>query len=881
MSKLLHRLLFLFRRRRLDRELDEEMRFHLEMKARANRQAGLAADEAAYAARRDFGNPTLLKEASREAWGWASLETLAQDLRYALRTLRKNPGFTAVAVLTLALGIGANTAIFSVVDAVLLRPLPFKEPERLVMIWKSNPQRGIPYMFASPPEFADWREQNRAFEGISAFTLADLNLAGGAEPERVHGVRVSANLFSLLGAEPTLGRAFRAEEDQPAGPRAVVLAHSLWQRLFGGSPRVLGETLALDGETHTVIGVMPRGFQFPPPIALEGIASPLPAELWVPLRLHPDPTARGAHYLSVIGRIRGGISPATAQSDMTAIARRLAQEYPRTNAGWDIAVVPLTEQVFGKVRPALVALLGAVGFVLLIACANVANLMLARGAARQREMGIRAALGAGRGRLVRQLLTESALLALLGGVAGLLLSRWAVPLVTALGPAGIPRLEEVRADWALLGFALAVTALAVLLFGLAPALEASRPQRLAEGFGGRGSGASPAPHRLRRALVAAELALSLILLVGAGLLFQSFLRLRSVPLGFQPENVVTLSVRLPQATYREDQQRVRFFDEMHRRIAALPGVRSAGFINTIPLGSDRQGTVFVVEGRPAPPPGQENRANFSLVSHDYFRAMGIALVRGRLFTAGDAAGTEPVVLVSETLVRHYFPNEDPVGRRLILAGPRRIVGVVADERHDSLEAGFRPNLYLPYAQAPGARSLTLVLRSGGDPALLVPAVRAQLRELDPGLPLYDVRTMNQVLTVAAAQPRLQTCLFLVFAGIALALAVVGVYGVVSYSVTERFHEIGVRMALGARAPEIFGMIVRQVMRLALAGITAGLAGAFLLTRYVSALLFEVSAADPLTFAAVPLILAVTALSACCVPARRATKVDPMEALRYE
>ncbi|HZN12569.1 MAG TPA: ABC transporter permease, partial [Blastocatellia bacterium] len=769
---------------------------------------------------------------------------MSQDLRYGLRMLWKNPGFTVVAVIALALGIGANTAIFSVVNAVLLRPLPYEESARLVILSERSPQ--LEGMSISYPNFTDWRQQNGVFEQIAVFRRQSYNLTGTGEPERLTGGQVSADLFPALRVKPALGRAFRAEEDQPGGEPVAILSHGLWQRRFGGDPQILGRALVLSGRSYSVVGVMPEDFNFPSRV-----------ELWTPVGQEsgqPSWQNRGNHPgLYGVARLKGGVTIDRARAEMDAIAARLEQQYPQSNTGNRVSITPALENVVRDIRPALLVLLGAVGCVLLISCANVANLLLARAAARQKEMAIRTALGAGRWRVVRQLLTESLLLALLGGGLGLLLARWGVRLILAVSPDSIPRAREIGLDGRVLGFTLLVSLLTGVIFGLVPAWQASKPD-LNETLkdAGRGSTGGLRRQRFRSALVVAEVALALVLLVGGGLLIRSFYRLQQVNPGFRPERLLTFQVALPSAKYSEDQPRINFYNQTLERLGALPGVESVGAATGLPLGNNGWQTSFAIEGRPDPPPGQRPLTETAIVTTDYFRAMGMTLVKGRAFGEPDRKGSPPVTVIDERFAELHFPNEDPIGKGIRFGGRggdnpvTTVVGVIRRVKMEGLATDSnRVQSYRPYLQQP-ANGMTVVMRAAGDPGQLAQAARQHVLAVDPDLPIFNVRTMERIWDDSVAPQRLNTLLLGIFGGVALLLAAVGIYGVMSYSVTQRTHELGIRMALGARPRDVRALVVRQGMTFVALGVGLGLAGALVVTRWMASLLYGVSASDPLT-----------------------------------
>jgi putative ABC transport system permease protein len=801
------------------------------------------------------------------------MQTLWQDLRYGARMLLKKPGFTLIAVVTLALGIGANTAIFSVVNAVLLSPLPYTEPERLVWIW-GNFRGGTNTASVSQLDFLDYREQNRSFEHLGAFSSenAFVNLTGGGEPERLRASVVTANYFDIFGVKPALGRGFTAEEEQLGRHLVVVLSYGLWQRRFGGDPSIIGKTIMLNDRSLNVLGVMPAGFQ--PPQA---------AELWAPMPLSAPVNNRKSHSIRPIGRLKPGVTIGQAQADMDAVARRLEEQYPDTNAGWNWRLVPLQERMVGNIGQSLWTLFGAVGFVLLIACANVANLSLARAASRSREIAVRAAIGASRRRVARQLLTESLLLSLFGGALGVLVGMWGLEFLLWISAGNIPPWARAGIDARVLVFTSLATLLTGLLFGLAPALQSSKPnliETLKEGGHSATDGAGR--NRLYSLWVVSEVALAVVALVGAGLLVRSLIRLQQVDPGFDAENVTTLRIDLPGARYQQSEQVIGFYEQFKQRLAALPGVEAVGMISQLPLSGQRNDSSFRVEGRPRNP-NEHVTADDRSVDHDYFRAMKIPLLRGRQFTEEDARTSGKVVIVSDTTARRFFPNEDPVGKRLLMGDqetPYEIVGVVGDVRHRALHMGAYQTMYFPWLRE---RGTNLVIRAAAPPANLAADVRKALLAVDKNLPVSAIKPMEELLGDSVAQRRSNTYLLSAFATLGLILAMIGVYGVMSQAVTQSTHEIGVRLALGAQTRDVLGLVLREGMKLALVGLAIGLLSALALTRLVAvqSLLFEVSGADPVTFAAIAVLLTGAMLLACYLPARRATKVDPIVALRCE
>ncbi|MBD0372279.1 MAG: ABC transporter permease [Pyrinomonadaceae bacterium] len=809
---------------------------------------------------------------------------LIQDLRYGARMLVKSPGFTIVVVLALALGIGANSAIFSVVNSVLLRPLPFNEPQQLMMVWGASKNgEGADHIVLSVPDMQDLRSQSQTLEYVVPFYSSGTTLSsGGDDSERVFGAVSSADLFPALDIKPLMGRVFTREEDVPGGPPVVIISQNLWQRAFGSDPSIVGKEIKLGSKLVTVVGVMPASFRFP-------LQRERP-DYWQPISTSPSYIAtkdkRDTRSLRVLARLKPGVTMQQANEELATISRRLEEQYPDSNTGFALSVTPLHEDLVGQVRPALLVILGAVGFVLLIACANVANLLLARAASRQKEIAIRTALGAGRLRIVRQLLTESLLLAVMGGGLGLLLATWGLDLLVAASPSDLPRVKEIGLDTKVLAFTAAVSILTGLLFGLAPALSASRldlNESLKEGS--RGSTEGSRRNRLRSLLVVSEVALSLVLLVGAGLLIRSFISLLNTSPGFDAEAILTVDVPLSRAKYPEAGQQVTFVQQLLQRTKEVPGVASVAAVNILPLSGNGRESSFTIAGRPAPPQGQEPDAEASTVTPGYFRTMGIPLMRGRAFNEGDKKDAPPVVIISEALARMNFPGEDPLGKRLVIRDdmpPFEIVGVVGDIRHEKLETETHPEYYLSFYQIP-ERQVNLVVRaaSPAEPASLQMAVRNAIKQVDKDQLIWEMKTMEQWRAESVARRRFNMMLLGIFAALALLLAAVGIYGVMSYTVTQRTHEIGIRIALGAQTRDVIFMVVRQGMSLALLGIGAGLLAAFGVTRVMSSLLYGVTATDATTFAAVTLGLAGLALLACLIPALRATRVDPMTALRYE
>jgi putative ABC transport system permease protein len=852
-----------------DDDLERELRAHLDLEAEELRAAGSGPREAVHAARRTLGNTTLLKEAIREMSGWTSLERLTQDLRYGVRLLRRSPGFSIVAILTLALGIGANTAIFSVVNAFLLRPLPFADSSRLMRLWSNTGS------ITSYPNFLDWKTESRSFEQVEAYVPRSFNITGGDRPVHVSGLRTSGGLLQLLQVDPVHGRTFIPDEIQPGRDHVVLLSEGLWQSRFARDPGVLGKTVKLNDEIFTVIGILPSTFQFPPDH---------PADIVLPLPPDPD---RGHGFVNVVARLKAGATLTQAQVEMDTIAKQEQLQYPNYNKDTGVRVLSLRDSCAINFRPALMIFSSAVGFVLLIACANVANLFLARTAGRHRELVVRAALGAGRLRLIRQLITESAIVGLAGGAVGLLLAYWGMEgLVTLVRSTfATQALDTVSIDATVLAFTLFLSLAVGMIAGLAPAFGASRldvNDTLKEGS--RGLTGNRRRNRIRGTLVVAEIALALVLLIGAGLMIKTFVLLNNVDAGIRAENVLTLNLSIGGKKYAETQARAPFVSQVLHRVEQLPGVESAAVVTDTPLTNNSDSIGFSIEGRPDPGPNLKIDLNVNVVGPGYLRTLGIPLLKGRDFAERDTMGTPLVALVNQSLARKYWPNQDPVGARISSDGKTwaTIQGVVGDVRQVGLSAEPVPEVYLSYLQDPFAWPyLTLLVHTSVDPVKLAGSIQSAVWSVEKDLPITSVATMEKIRSRSIAQPRLTALLLSVFAALALILATVGIYGVMAYSVTQRTHEMGLRMALGASAPDVLALVVGQGMLLAAIGVALGIAGAFAMTRVLEKFLWGVRPTDPVTFTAVSLLLAAIAILASYLPARRATHVDPMVALRYE
>jgi putative ABC transport system permease protein len=807
------------------------------------------------------------------------MQFLAQDLRYGFRSLVRNPGFSAVAILALALGIGPNSAIFTIVNAVLLKPLPMPEPNRVVMIWQTLLKSGFDQMPVSANDYLDWKRQAHSFaEMAAAFAIPEygLNISGAGEPERVGAALGSKEFLPALGIKPVVGRNFLPEEDRPGGPAAVLISHALWQRRFHSDPSAVGRTLTVDGVPRTIVGVVPHE-----------LGELVAADVWLPTAIDPNRGERGNHNYGVVARLKPGVTVKQARAEMMVIATRLEREYPATNNGWGITLFPMAEMFSGRIRPVLLVLLGAVGLLLLIACANLANLLLARAATRQKEIAIRGALGAGRQRIIRQLLTESLVLALAGGALGLVLAAWSIRLLRGVVPDMFPMMRHMSVDARVLVFTLGICVLTGLLFGLAPAWKASRTDlnTTLKEAGGRSENAGGS-QRIRGVLLGSEVALAVLLSVSAGLLLRSFMRVMAVNPGLRTENIVTMNLTLPEVKYDTPRKRATFYKTLGERVDALPGVRSSGAVVFLPLRvsilSFRIGVSrFQIEGRPPVAEDQQPMADYRAATPGYFRTMEIGLRQGRLFDDHDDLDAKKVALVNETMVRREFINDNPLGRRIVINGAaREIVGVVADAKLYGLDAPVEPAIYVPHGQQANT-SMGLVVRTDGDPGATAGAVRREILKLDPEQPISDVRTMQKVLADSLMLRRVSMLMLSVFAGLALTLATVGIYGLTAYAVSRRTHEIGLRVALGASQAQILRLVAGSGLASSVIGAAIGMAAAFQLTRALAGMLYGVTATDPLVFAVVPALLIAVSLVASYVPARKAARIDPLVALRYE
>jgi putative ABC transport system permease protein len=886
------RVAYLFHRSRNAANLEEEMRLHMDLRAQKLRRQGAAPTQAAYAAQRQFGNRTLLGETSSELWGFGAWQRLAQDFRHAFRSLRKTPAFTVVAVLTLALGLGMNTAVFSVVNAVIIRSLPYREPGRLISLWEESTRQG-PNQFSSSGSNAggagganrttvsvanllDYRH-SRAFTGLAGFAYTQTNLTGDGTPERLLGEAVTANYFELLGVQPEQGRVFLPEEDTPDASPVVLLTHDFCLRRLGSDTGVLGRTLMLDGRPHTVIGVLPRSFQ---PVGQFG--QPNRVEFFVPAAYTPDlVVGHGDHEIGVLGRLQPGSSVSSAQSELDAVSARLAQRFPDSNRGMRAAIAPLQDDLIRRVTDSLQALLGASALIVLITCVNVANLLLVRAIARRHETSVRFALGASRLRIVRQFLAESLLVAAGGCAAGIVLGRVLMRLLVIAAPTNIPRLNSVTMDWRVFAVATAIATVTGIAFGIVPAWQASRTRPAESLKSSQRKTGGKSQVRWRSALTVAEVALSMILLVGAGLMLKDFVQVLGVDLGFQPDRVLAMSVPLPKLRYPTADDRLRFFQQLEERVRALPGVRSVAFANNFPLRGGWGTGIAVDDGSP-----DTRDADSQAVSPGYFETLGIPLLRGRLLVAADQAGQPHVAAVNQAFARQFFPTADPIGRRLRRGskGPWvTIIGVVNDIRRAGKTAEIKPQVYLPAAQTDiyPVFIADFAVRTAVDPHQLINAIQQQVWAIDKDQPVTAVRTMDEIIALSVAERRFQTLLLLLFAAVAVSLAMIGIFGVLSYSVSQRTSELGIRIALGAKPGSILALVMKQAGGLIAAGVVVGLAGAYALTRYLQSLLFNVKPSDWQTYAAAVLLLAAVSAAASLIPARRGSRVDPIVALRYE
>jgi len=891
-SDLLFRARALVRRKAVDADLDDELRAHLDAQIQKHQRAGLSHEEAVRRANIEFGGLEQIRADCRDARGVSLIETVAHDLRYAARVLRKDPSFTLVAVLTLALGIGASTSVFSVVNAILLKPLPYPEVERVVFPWRIPPPAfnvGADEIPWGRVDFLAFSEESRTFDALGAFLGEALNLTGAGEPARLDGARVSEGFFRSLGVSPQLGRVFRADEDRPGHELEAVLSDQVWRERFGGDATIVGRTVNLNGSAYTIVGVMPPGFAFPQAAGMPGsFALPKRTELWVPLALARSGRVRGEpSELAVVGRLAPGVTLERAQAELDLFARRMERELPQAKGWFNSRVTPISRQLAGETRRPLLLLLAAVAVVLLIACSNVANLLLTRSIARTREFSLRAALGAARTRLIRQLVTESVLLAMIGGLGGVLLAYGGVTFAKTFGPSNIPRLADVRIDrWVLL-FAIASSALSGVLFGLAPAWAAARDLLISSlkdgghraGQGGRGS-------RLRSALLVTQVSLALVLIIASGLLVRTFSHLLAADGGFNPDRVLTFELTLPPTSYTSVEKIVATYEAALQRLQAIPGVESAGIGETVPMGGAGESTGLRIPDRPQSSEATPPYANYTIVSPRYFAAVGTAMLQGRDFLDTDTADSPPVAIVNAAMARKYWPGQDVLGKQVgVPINPfnMTVVGIVSNVKHLSIREEPGPEIYVPYTQKPwpSMQTMHVAVRSKAAPAAMMGSIRAAIRSVDPELPVAGVATLETLVDDAMAQPRFSMLLVSGFGALALVLACVGLYGAVSYSVTSRTQEIGIRLALGAPRRRVFALVLSQCLRITGAGIAIGLALALVLLRAIAGFLYGIEATDPATFASLSIVLLSVALLACYLPARRAARVDPLVAMRAE
>jgi putative ABC transport system permease protein len=889
LSDLMFRLRALFRREAVEAEMDEELRSHFEKQVEKLVASDFSREEAVRRARLEFGGHEQLQEECRDARGVSVIETLFQDVRYALRMMRKSPSFAAVAILTLALGIGANTAIFSVIDSVLLRPLPYKDPAGLVMVWENNSQHPNPHNTVSPPDFLDWQNRNSSFAEMAALFDERDNLTGNGLPQEVIVQDVSANFFSVLGVNPILGPGFRAENGQAGHDKVVILSYGFWKERFAGDSGIIGKTIILDGHAQTIVGVAPRDFTW---FIKDGSFTGAKPQMWSPFVFPASFSDRKGigRFLSVVARLKPGVTVAQAQTQMNAIAARIAEEYPDFNGYWGANVVPVRDQISGELRPALLILFGAVAFVLLIACANISSLLLARGSAREREIAVRTAMGASPWRIANQLLTESIVLALIGGAIGVALAIWGTDLLLAASPKNLLDLRSIPLDWRVLSFAAGATLVAGLLFGFLPSYISAHSgisETLKEG--GRGSSAGKQKRFARGAFVVAQMCLALVLLAGSGLLIRSFIRLVGVDPGFDASHLLTFKVSLPSSKYGKDPACLAFFHQLLARISRLPGVRSVSMNSFPPFSGLGSATGVHVLSQPERSLMDLPVAAVRVVGPDYFSTMQIPLHAGRTFSEQELTETRHVVIINQAFADQYLKDVNPLGQKAVIYmksleesqnTPSEIIGVVGDVRQMGLDTPAEPTVYWPHPELIMS-GMTILVRTVNDPLTLVSAVRNELQQMDPEQPMAAIATMDQLLAGSLSRSRFTMLVLGVFAALALVLASVGIYGVIAYSVTQRTQEFGIRLALGASRRDVLRLVLGQGARLALLGISLGVIAALIITRLMATLLYGISASDPVTFTAVALLLAVVALAACYIPARRATRVDPIVALRYE
>jgi putative ABC transport system permease protein len=889
LSDFLFRLRALFRRGAMEAEMDEELRSHFENQVEKLVASGMTREEAVRRARLEFGGHEQLKEECRDARGVSVIETLLQDLRYALRMLRNNPGFAAVAILTLALGIGANTAIFSVIDSVLLRPLPYQDPAGLVMVWENNSQHPNPHNTVSPPDFLDWQSRNSAFAEMAAIFDQHANLTGNGLPQEVVLQDVSANFFSVLGVNPILGPGFTSENGRAGHDKVVIISYGFWKERFGSDTEIIGKTLVLNGHPLAVVGVAPQNFTW---FIKDGSFTGAKPEMWSPFVFPASFSNRKdiGRFLSVVARLKPGVTVAQARSQMNAIAARIAEEYPDFNGYWGANVVPVHDQISGELRPALLILFGAVAFVLLIACANVSSLLLARASAREREIAVRTAMGASPWRIASQLLTESVLLAIIGGAIGVALAIWGTDLLLAVSPRNLLDLRSIPIDWRVLTFAAGATLIAGLLFGFLPSYISAH-SGIAETLkeGGRGSSAGKPRRFARSAFVVGQMCLALVLLAGSGLLIRSFIRLVGVDPGFDASHLLTFKISLPSSKYKTDPVQLAFFQQLLARISRLPGVRSASMDSFPPFSGLGAATGVHVLSQPERSLMDLPVADVRVVGPDYFPTMQIPLRAGRLFNNQELTEERHVVLINQAFADQYLHGANPLGQKAVIYmksleesqnTPSEIIGVVGDVRQMGLDTPAEPTVYWPHPELVMS-GMTILVRTANDPLTLVSAVRNELQQMDPEQPMAAIATMDELLSGSLSRSRFTMLVLGVFAALALVLASVGIYGVIAYSVTQRTQEFGIRIALGASRRDVLRLVLSQGTRLTLLGISLGIVAALVVTRLMATLLYGISATDPVTFTAVALLLALVALAACYIPAQRATRVDPIVALRYE